>query len=132
VVSLAIIRFLFASSFAQAARSRKACVDSFCWWLNAKAFSDWNASIVASNRAKVNDSEPVDAFGKVENLKSNTPVIFSGAEKFGRKNQKTAQRTKLLRTCEKKSADAAYLLPQGVKEVSYGSEASYLHVLQDF
>jgi hypothetical protein len=79
-VSLAIIRFLFASSFAQAARSRKACVDSFCWWLNAKAFSDWNASIVASNRAKVNDSEPVDAFGKVENLKSNTPVIFSRAE----------------------------------------------------
>jgi hypothetical protein len=31
VVSLAIIRFLFASSFAQAARSRKACVNSFCW-----------------------------------------------------------------------------------------------------
>jgi hypothetical protein len=36
--------------------------------LNAKAFSDWSAYIVASNRAKVNDSEPVDAFGKVENF----------------------------------------------------------------
>jgi hypothetical protein len=83
VESDGIIRFLFASSFAQAARSRKACLDSFCRQLNAKAFSYWSAYIVASNRAKVNDSEPVDAFGKVENLKANTPVIFFGAEKFG-------------------------------------------------
>jgi len=29
-MSLSMIRFLFASSFAQAARWRKACVNSFC------------------------------------------------------------------------------------------------------
>jgi hypothetical protein len=36
--------------------------------LKAKAISNWNAYIVASNGVKVNDSEPVDAFGKVENF----------------------------------------------------------------
>jgi hypothetical protein len=57
--------------------------------LNAKAFSDWSTHIVASNRAKVNDSEPVDAFGKVENfLRSRW---FFSAGKMERKMKNRAE-----------------------------------------
>jgi hypothetical protein len=36
--------------------------------LDAKVFPDWSALIVATHRAQVNDSEAVDALGKVEIL----------------------------------------------------------------
>jgi hypothetical protein len=50
--------------------------------LSAKEFSDWSNHIVASICADVNDSEAVDAFGKVENSQSKTPADFSGWEKI--------------------------------------------------
>jgi hypothetical protein len=45
-------------------------------------FPDWSAHIVASNRANVNDSKAVDAFGKVENSRSKTSADFSEREKI--------------------------------------------------
>jgi hypothetical protein len=44
--------------------------------LDAKVFPDWSALIVATYRAQVNDSEAVDALGKVEITQSKTPVVF--------------------------------------------------------
>jgi hypothetical protein len=53
-------------------------------------FPDWSALIVATYRAQVNDSEAVDALGKVEITQSKTSVVFFEAEKW-REELKTAQ-----------------------------------------
>jgi DNA repair ATPase RecN len=50
--------------------------------LVAKGFSDWSSRIVASNRANVNDSKAVDAFGKVENSQSKMSADFSEWQKI--------------------------------------------------
>jgi hypothetical protein len=56
--------------------------------LDAKVFPDWSALIVATYRAQVNDSEAVDALGKVEITQSKTPVTFRRG-KVGEKKQKS-------------------------------------------
>jgi hypothetical protein len=45
--------------------------------------------IVASYRAQVNDSEPVDALGKVE-IQQSKAAEFFGAEKLERRNKNRA------------------------------------------
>jgi hypothetical protein len=71
--------------------------------LDAKAFPQGSTHIVASYRAKVNDSKPVDAFGKVENL-LRQPLVFFRREKC-KEERKIAQR--LLRKPERKAVERA-------------------------